>query len=275
MLKKYKSAIIIFLFFEIIAFSLYFWVKDIFFLFNFTYIGTALGLCQVLYINKFKYARNITQFAVGGYLLIYIGLICQENMAIEGFWYYLFLGLFQAAVVHYLVAKIFGPVFFGRGWCGYCCWTAMVLDLLPYKKPAKPRKAKTGGRYILFFLSLGFVVLLFLLSPPDLNKIMFYSFIIGNILYYASGIALAFILKDNRAFCKYLCPITVFLKPASYFSLLRVKNKKEQCINCGKCRNVCPMEVDMTDNSRRRHNGTECILCLKCIEVCPQKSLYL
>ena len=275
MLKKYKSAIIIFLFFEIIAFSLYFWVKDIFFLFNFTYIGMALGLCQVLYINKFKYARNITQFAVGGYLLIYIGLICQENMAIEGFWYYLFLGLFQAAVVHYLVAKIFGPVFFGRGWCGYCCWTAMVLDLLPYKKPVKPRKAKTGGRYILFFLSLGFVILLFLLSPPDLNKIMFYSFIIGNILYYASGIALAFILKDNRAFCKYLCPITVFLKPASYFSLLRVKNKKEQCINCGKCRNVCPMEVDMTDNSRRRHNGTECILCLKCIEVCPQKSLYL
>ena len=47
-------------------------------------------------------------------------------------------------------------------------------------------------------------------------------FLAGNVLYYIAGITLAFIFKDNRAFCKYLCPITVFLKPMSYFSLLRV-----------------------------------------------------
>ena len=29
------------------------------------------------------------------------------------------------------------------------------------------------------------------------------------------------------------------------------------------------MDVDMTDNARRRKNGTECILCLKCVEACP------
>lgn len=28
-------------------------------------------------------------------------------------------------------------------------------------------------------------------------------------------------VKDNRAFCKYICPVTVFLKLMSYFSLLR------------------------------------------------------
>ena len=32
-----------------------------------------------------------------------------------------------------------------------------------------------------------------------------------------------FACKDNRALCKCLCPITVFLKPMSYFSLLRVQ----------------------------------------------------
>ena len=93
------------------------------------------------------------------------------------------------------------------------------------------------------------------------------------ILYYAVGIALAFRCKDNRAFCKYLCPVTVFLKPMSYFSLLRVTCDKEKCTSCGKCRQVCPMNVDMTDNSRKRLNGTECILCMECVKACPTKSL--
>ena len=49
-------------------------------------------------------------------------------MQIEGFLYYLFTGVFEAATIHYAIAKIFGPLLFGRGWCGYACWTAMVLD---------------------------------------------------------------------------------------------------------------------------------------------------
>ena len=109
----------------------------------------------------------------------------------------------------------------------------------------------------------------------NLSNIMFWAFIIGNIIYYAIGIILAIILKDNRAFCKYICPITVFLKPMSYFSILRVKCDKEKCVSCKKCVNECPMNVDMLDNSRKRENGTECILCLKCIDECPKKALHL
>ena len=71
-------------------------------------------------------------------------------MQIEGFWYYLFLGVFEEATIHYAVAKIFGPLLFGRGWCGYACWTAMVLDFLPYKQPQKPRKERLGVlRYVI------------------------------------------------------------------------------------------------------------------------------
>ena len=102
---------------------------------------------------------------------------------------------------------------------------------------------------------------------------MFYTFLIGNCLYYIIGIILAFALKDNRAFCKYICPITVFLKPMSYFSLIRIKCDKSKCISCGKCKKVCPMDVDMTDNTRSRKNGTECILCFECVKVCPKNAL--
>ena len=49
-------------------------------------------------------------------LLPYLSVISRENMQIEGFWYYLFLGVFEAATIRYAVAKIFDPLLFGRGW---------------------------------------------------------------------------------------------------------------------------------------------------------------
>lgn len=274
-LKKYSASLIMFAIFETIAIVLWRSLDNIFYLFNFTYIGGFIAFGLFLYIRKYKHARLVVQFGVGLYMLVYLGLFSQENMQIEGFWYYLFSGVFEAATIHYVVAKIFGPLFFGRGWCGYACWTAMILDLLPYKQPQAPRKNFGFVRYLTFLLSFIYVAALFLLHVPNLNKIMFWSFIVGNVLYYAIGITLALILKDNRAFCKYICPITVFLKPMSYFSFLRVKVDEEKCISCGKCKRVCPMNVDVTNNSRKRTNGTECILCTRCVEECPMKALKL
>ncbi|MBS6509822.1 MAG: 4Fe-4S binding protein [Paraclostridium bifermentans] len=275
MIKKYKLPILMFLVFEIVAITLWLVLDNCFYFFNFSYIGICIAIGLFLHIKKFKYARLVVQFSVGLYMLVYLGLICQENMLIEGFWYYLCLGVFQAAVIHYVIAKICGPFIFGRGWCGYACWTAMILDFLPYKIPQAPRKKKIGiVKYILFVFSFAFVGTLFVLQIPNLEKTMFISFIIGNILYYIVGIAIAFLFKDNRAFCKYICPVTIFLKPASYFSILRVKCDKEKCINCGKCKKVCPMNVDVINNNRNRENGTECILCTDCINQCSQKALY-
>ena len=104
---------------------------------------------------------------------------------------------------------------------------------------------------------------------------MWWSFIIGNILYYAVGIAVAYKCKDNRAFCKYICPITVFLKPMSYFSVFRIKVDEKKCISCRKCERVCPMNVEVPLNSRKKKNATECILCMKCMQECPKNALKL
>ena len=275
LLKKYAGPLLMLAIFEIIAVTLWLTMDNLFYLFNFSYIGGALALGLALYVKKYKHARRVVQLLVGLYMLVYLGLICNENMQIEGFWYYLFSGVFEAATIHYAVAKIFGPLLFGRGWCGYACWTAMVLDLLPYKRPQNERKKWCWLRYITFALSLLFVGALFVFQAPGKEKIMFWSFLIGNALYYGVGIALAFVLKDNRAFCKYLCPITVFLKPMSKYSLLRVKVDESKCISCGKCRKVCPMDVDVTDNSRQRKNGTECILCMECVDGCPKQAIKL
>lgn len=119
------------------------------------------------------------------------------------------------------------------------------------------------------------MAVLYIFKVPDLARIIFISFIIGNILYYGAGIILAYKLKDNRAFCKYICPVAVFLRPAGYYSLLRVKYDAAKCINCDICLDICPMDVNMKDNFRGRKNGTDCILCMKCVDKCPAKALHI
>ena len=161
-MKKYSVPLIMLSIFETVAILLWKAKDNLFYLFNFSYIGISISLGLFLFINKYKYARRVVQLLVGSYMLIYLGVISRENMQIEGFWYYLFTGVFEAATIHYAVAKIFGPLIFGRGWCGYACWTAMVLDFLPYKIPKEPRKKIGWIRYITFALSLLFVSFLFL-----------------------------------------------------------------------------------------------------------------
>lgn len=274
-LRKYIPSLLLFGLFEVVAIVLWLWKDNVFYLLNFTYIGGCLAFGTALFTAEKPHARHFVQLAVGSYMLVYLGIISGENMQIEGFWYYLFLGVFEAATIHYAIAKIFGPLLFGRGWCGYACWTAMVLDFLPYKKTCKPRIEKLGIlRYVMFALSFTLVASLFLTHVAHLEKIMFYLFLIGNLLYYGVGIALAYIFKDNRAFCKYVCPITVFLKPMSYYSLLRVHCDESKCIHCGKCLRACPMDVEVNKESRTRKNGTECILCYECTKVCPVKALH-
>ena len=157
------------LIFETVAVTLWLTKDNLFYLFNFSYIGLSISLGLFLFIRKYPYARRIVQLLVGSYMLVYLGLICNENMQIEGFWYYLFTGVFEAATIHYAVAKIFGPLIFGRGWCGFACWTAMVLDFLPYKTPARPRKSIGWIRYITFAVSLAFVSALFLTKVKTLK----------------------------------------------------------------------------------------------------------
>ena len=105
-IKENKIMLITMLIFEIVAISLFISTKNIFYLLNFNYIGISISIGMYLMQHKVKFARGFVQLAVGLYMLVYLGIICRENMQIEGFWYYLFLGVFEAATIHYFVAKI-------------------------------------------------------------------------------------------------------------------------------------------------------------------------
>ena len=96
-LYKYVPSLLLFLLFETVAVALWLAKGNLFYLLNFSYIGGCLGVGTALFAAGKRYARQFVQWAVGSYMLLYLGVLSHENMQIEGFWYYLFLGVFEAA----------------------------------------------------------------------------------------------------------------------------------------------------------------------------------
>lgn len=252
---------------------------------NYIYIGFFASLGMYLYARlpkkKKNRARRTSMFAIGGLLFLALGLMGRIDGQLEGFFFYGLAGIITGTVSHYFIAKIFGPVFLNRGWCGWGCWTIMILDLFPYKKTEKILPEKYGWfRYLHFVFSFGFVIILWFGFDYSINRERWdiagmYWFLGGNIFYYAVGISLVLFLKDNRAFCKYVCPVSVFLKLSSSISILRIKGKKELCNQCDACNKTCPMNVPVTEYilSKKRVLSTECVMCLTCITSCPTNAL--
>lgn len=270
-----------------IAFWRYSATGKVFYLINFGYIGFSLALglflSNVLPKKKIGFARRIAQLLIGLYLLVYVGIIAKEDLQIEGFWIYLFSGYFAGATLHYLIAKIIGTFIFNRGWCGWACWSAMIFDLMPWKKPNVPvNKKMTLIRYVHFTVIVVTMVVLFFFS--DFGKsfrrkeyVELYWLLIGNTLYYIIGIILAALLHDNRAFCKYICPIPVFMKIGARFSLLKNEIDSNKCIECRKCEVNCPMQIKLLDYKKQGYRimSTECILCQTCESVCPKDAIKM
>jgi polyferredoxin len=240
-------------------------------------VGFGIGLYILLPRKKKPTGRRIAQLLVGLYMLCFLGFLKRENMQLEGFFFYLMTGFFAGSVIHYMVAKIFGPVLFGRGFCGWACWTAMVLDFLPYKRNKKGRAQRKWEylRVVHFGISLALVLVCMVfynIRPDPTGRTELLWLMGGNAFYFASAIFLAFALKDNRAFCKYLCPITVILKLTSRFSFLKIEGNARKCTQCGTCVKACPMDIDIPAYvaAGERILSTECIFCLTCTTVCPK-----
>lgn len=274
----------IFLVFLTIGMFLWKAKDNIFYLFNFTYIGIAISsggaIAVFLTREKKMWGRKISQLLIGIYLLGVLGFWAHENMQIEGFFFYLLAGAFSGSLIHYLVAKIGGTLLFGRGFCGWACWTAMVLDFLPWTKPKNGRLKYWGLiRYLHFTLILSLVLVLwyiFQMNDFESNSaILFRWLIIGNLTYYSIGIVLATVLKDNRAFCKYICPIPVLMKIGTPFSIWKIKIEKDKCTRCKRCEKNCPMDIKLLEYMKNgtRITSTECIVCQHCVNICPENAV--
>ena len=69
-MKKYWFPAMILAVFETVAVTLTLTKHNLFYLFNFSYIGISLALGLVLFIRQSKHARRVTQLLVGLYMLV-------------------------------------------------------------------------------------------------------------------------------------------------------------------------------------------------------------
>ena len=78
-LRRYVPSMLLFLLFEVIAVTLWLTKVNLFYLLNFSYIGTCLGLGTALFTAGKRCARHFVQLAVGCYMLLYLGVISRSR----------------------------------------------------------------------------------------------------------------------------------------------------------------------------------------------------
>jgi ferredoxin-type protein NapH len=103
----------------------------------------------------------------------------------------------------------------------------------------------------------------------------FWPVVSGVAVYYAAAIVLALALRDQRAFCKYLCPTGFILRWTSRPALLHVSAEAEACNECEACTDICPMDIPVAKRVKMNTSigKGDCILCQRCIESCPTGAL--
>jgi polyferredoxin len=243
-------------------------------------IGASISLA--IFINKYNanLGRKIGLILIALVLLLFLGVYQHENLQIEEtvvyFAYFINTGIFTRVLIHYAIAKILGPFIFGRGYCGWGCYTAALFEWLPINENNKVPRKYTYIRIPVLLMSLIIPFILIANGYDYMSRHINYPktdqfiwFLIGNILYYAIGVLLAIIFKKKRAFCKILCPVSLVMKLQTRISLIKIRPSKSKCIECGKCNKICPMDVDVKNfiMNGQKILSSECILCGECRKI--------
>jgi ferredoxin-type protein NapH len=250
-------------------------------------LGISLGPCLAAYatapIQRRQRMRRVVLFT-GGLTILGFSLTGSANLDLEGFFLLLFEGVAGAAIGHTLITLVIGPLFFGRILCGWGCWRAMVVELLPISRRSERHHGPLRNflPFASFAVSITAAAVAFSFyghhaggAPNSPYSAGTLALLVGFGIYYLAAIAVAFAFHDQRAFCKYLCPNLPILRLTSRLSLLKISPRPELCNRCGACTRACPMDLDVRSFALlgQRIGTGECILCQRCTEVCPTGAL--
>ncbi len=193
----------------------------------------------------------------------------------------------------FLILGVFG-ITTGRAACGWLCPIGLLqrgtsnvarkFKKFGISKKLAQSKAASYAKYTKYFVLIGLVFVttyligfmftdicpigfltgtipILILNP---GKYIPNSFFIPALIIFILFLILIFTIE--RGWCRYFCPIGAFLAFFNKMSIYHVSVKKDECIHCNACSNVCPMAIDVPKMNR----DPECILCGKCISTCPK-----
>ncbi len=201
---------------------------------------------------------------------------------------------FSFYIVGFLLAV---GVLLGRFVCGFLCPFGLIQELL-YKIPLKKLKLPKWMKYVKYAILVIFVLLwpVLIVNIVGMGDPAFCQFICpsgtltGALPLLAADEALrstagflfawkAFLLicillfsvMVYRFFCRVLCPLGAIYGLTNKISLYQLKVDAEKCIHCGKCKQVCLMDVDPV----KAPQSAECIRCGACAAACPTGAIRI
>ncbi len=180
--------------------------------------------------------------------------------------------------------------FAGRSWCTICP-LPFFGDLIQRRSLFNPETGRTG-EYNNKFSGM------FLKWPEKLNNSWLRLFVFMVLATFSttlvarpvmSGLAIILLIAlptvmalvwEHRAFCRFVCPVSVFVSPFSRMSFVELRNRSQPvCDNCKPhfCEKgnssgwACPYGL----NVGRIRENTDCGLCLECLRSCTYNNVTL
>lgn len=226
-------------------------------------------------------------FTIVAMILIYIVILTSllgtkmsgRNLGVLMMW----------AVWLFLLVAILTP-FLGRIWCTICP-LPFFGDLIQRRSFFNPSVGKTNGYnnhfHGFFFkwparLQNNWIKLIIFLLLATFSTTM-----VANPRVSAFAVIMLILVPtimavfwELRAFCQYVCPVSVFVGPFSRMSMLALRNRSQQvCDNCTAtyCKQgnikgwACPYSL----NAGEIKENTDCGMCFECLRSCTYNNITL
>ncbi len=182
-------------------------------------------------------------------------------------------------------------ILLGRAVCGWLCPFGLFQELL-HKIPSPKLRLKKVFLYVKYVVLAVFVIILpiavtdymgmgkpafcqyicpagmlegavpLLLSHETLRQTIGPLFTLKTVILIVTVTGCVLIY---RFFCRTLCPLGAIYGLCNKISIYRLEVDADKCVNCGKCRRECGMEVDPV----KTPDSAECIRCGECAKACP------
>jgi len=184
--------------------------------------------------------------------------------------------------------SLFYLLFGGRSFCSWLCpyhWLAelgeTIHKTLRKKKIIKGHTLDKNIRYYFFAIFLALALITGYTVFETINPVG----IISRAVVYGPSLMLLWvavllifeILYSQRAWCRYLCPVSVSYQLIGLISPLRIKWDKEKCSNCKRCQSVCLVPQVLNDSVNKDEaeyvNSSLCTRCGLCIDICDDEAL--